>query len=152
MDLPKCPLPRRHRSRAFWLGLAGLMMLTGVWLGSADRQRGLSFMTADPARDRALAITAGNGILDLRFCIFPAGSLGGPEVKTHSSRKVGMKWWPEKWIAWDDGAPSLVRIWSLHLPIWFFIPAWSAGWALWMVWRNRREAYFARLHASSVET
>lgn len=152
MDLPKPPLPRRHRSRAFWLGLAGLMMLTGVWLGSADRQRGLSGTTAGLARDQGWAVGAGNGILNLKFFIFPAGSTGGSEVKTYSSRKVGMRWWPEEWIVWDGGALGLVRIWSLHLPIWFFIPAWSAGWALWMVWRNRREAYFARLHASSVET
>lgn len=129
------------RSRGFWFGLFGLLMIVGMWANSAGfKITGVAART-DCGGD--LILTHSRGRIDFIFSHFmdeaPAARWiwHGSMDPLEPGQKISIFRSPR--IQWHSGAEH--RFYAIELPHWLlvalYLPLWGGLAFLWRAWKSR---------------
>ena len=127
--------PRWHHTRWFWLGLLGLVLWVGAWVGSFAGGKGHVWSWSDSRRHYYFSHGGGRiggGIGESVTVRYPAlKSMNGSRHSTWDlKREKAVSWFPMVRFKIEDGNANL---WS-HYSIW--IAGWSLAWLLPLVCRS----------------
>jgi hypothetical protein len=147
-----------HRSRSFWFGLAGVVLISAVWVHSVLWQSLLLFERRDG--EQMVVLKSGSGA-----CSFVHSRLGYPRTDGSLKGDFLSEATPANERAWfgpvvvsrdeteegfvaSEGEPDL--LWSspsqidtrIQVPYWLLLLAWCLLWSL-LLWRRRLAAAMA---------
>jgi len=140
-----------HRSRMFWVGPVGCLLIAGMWVSSGYREYS-AWMNLPGGHDAVFVIQE-SGAISFNHRWYPAMSLAGPPfLSTHGAprtprdRGFRFRWLEVMWRRpfYIDYAPGVTTppafvMSRVLVPHWMPILAWAAGWwCFFAAWRGRQ--------------
>lgn len=131
------PVVWMHRTRRFWLGLFGLVALTGLWVASCHVSCKASWDR--PVSKVTRGGSGGSGLVRLHWCAVSHGALamgyaeGITDVRPTALPELHMDPGDGGYTLWPEAALSRGRHHcGLKVPLWLLPAGWAVLWPLLM--------------------
>lgn len=131
-----------YRSRSFWFGLVGLVMLLTGWLALPRSGLQLNYTKVSPGGWPYVTYSVSRNVGNLSFCRMESVTSNSPRVEetgwrasTYRVGEVeGKDFFGEIWFAYDDGSGFAVANWFI---VTTYIFLWLGGLVLWQRRKHR---------------